>query len=352
LIGQRQYLAHAATPLPIGETVQLKVVQPGDQPILQRLGNPPQSGPAYLQVLRTALPRQGSMTPLLANLAWLAKAPPGQTASMPPALIETAKTLFSALPDSSLLPNPGTLKNAIANSGNFYEARLADTLLAGQTRLPQQDLKEALLKLAALMEQIPQADQTAQTTQNSSAPPPLAHTAPTAQPQTPATLARLDTAPNAPHELSQQVEASLARIELAQIRNLPDPTHPGLNLLVEVPLRDGDHADVFHLQIQEEEHGAAEAVTKSWAVTVAFELAELGPIHAKLWLQDDALSANLWVEKSETHQMLEENIDDLLGQFSDKGLEVANVCCFEGQPPEPLDMPWQARNLNVIDLEV
>ncbi|MDZ4262643.1 MAG: hypothetical protein U1B30_09970, partial [Pseudomonadota bacterium] len=66
-----QLKADTALPLVIGQRLQLQVSQLGDKPMLKVLNPLPATDAVLKQALMQALPRQNSMTPLLANLSWI-----------------------------------------------------------------------------------------------------------------------------------------------------------------------------------------------------------------------------------------------------------------------------------------
>ncbi len=202
-VGRQQILARTNAPLQAGQNLKLEVVQPRSEPPQLRILSEGSAQNHAEQALRILLPRQSSLTPLLANLALLGRATPAPantqggsppatataTTGNPPTLPATgaasgstqagalnpgAVNAASALPRPiteqlqqwlRLLPNvaqasrPEGLKQALLDSGVFLEARLL-TAASGTTpsqaaaQLLGQDLRAGLLRLAAALQQL------------------------------------------------------------------------------------------------------------------------------------------------------------------------------------------------------
>jgi hypothetical protein len=322
-IGARQIQARTNAALTPGEPLRLRVASLGDQPVLERLHAPSPVNETYAQAMRHALPRQGGMGPLLANLGAMAEAPASLAKWLPAPLLEAAREVFSTLTVVSSLTGADAVKTALSNSGLFLEAKLADPQAGGL----EADLKAGLLRLAARLHGGGEGRSPAEPL-----PPPLRGSAPSIQPLAAATLLARPFEADAIRDLTAQVDASLARIELGQLSVLPTEDHPRPGWLIDLPVREGAQTRVFQFRI-EEEPGRGEAWTqRPWSVMVAFELEGLGPMHARLTLLDNALSAHLWAEWPETHRLFESHLEELRKGFSGADLEPVHVQCFHGKP--------------------
>lgn len=323
-IGRDQIQARTNSSLAPGETLRLRVASLGDQPVLERLHAPSPTNETYAQAMRQALPRQGGMGPLLANLGAMAEAPASLAKWLPTPLLEAAREVFSTLMGVSSLTDADAVKTALANSGLFLEAKLAGP----QARGLEADLKTGLLRLAAQLEQRSGEGRALA----ESLPPPLRGAAPSIQPLSAATLPTRLSGTEALRELAAQVEASLARIELAQLSGLPTEDHPYPAWLVDLPVRDGAGTRVFQFRIEEEPSRGEGRAQRPWSVMVAFELEGLGPMYARLTLLDNAVSAHLWAEWPETHRLFESHLEELRKGLAGMKLETVHVQCFQGKP--------------------
>jgi hypothetical protein len=323
-IGRDQIQARSNSSLPPGETLRLRVASLGDQPVLERLHAPSPANETYAQAMRHALPRQGGLGPLLANLGAMAEAPASLAKWLPTPLLEAAREVFSMLAGASSLTDTNTLKTALINSGLFLEAKLANP----QARGLEADLKAGLLRLAAQLGQKSGEGRALA----EPLPPPLRGAAPSIQPPAAATLLSHLSGTEALRDLSTQVEASLARIELAQLSVLPTEDHPYPAWLIDLPVREGAETRVFQFQIEEEPSRGEGKAQRPWSVMVAFELEGLGPIYARLTFLDNAVSAHLWAEWPETHRLFESHLEELRKGLAGEKLETVHVQCFQGKP--------------------
>lgn len=401
-VGRQQLLARTNAPLQAGQNLKLEVVQPRSEPPQLRILNEGGTQNHVEQTLRVLLPRQSSLTPLLANLALLGRAIPtantttgnstaspgtgapsgsaqGSTlnpgtgnaaGSLPRPVTEQLQQWLRLLPDVAQASRPEGLKQALQDSGVFLEARLARLLSAaapGTTpsqataQLLGQDLRAGLLRLAAALQQLrpappPSGAPPGAPVQTASAgtaggqtpavqpapapPPPLRGVPPLPQANAPASLAGLPPA-EAGRELLQQVEGALARIQLHQLQSLPSSEAGRAVWAMELPLRHGQDIDLFGLRIERDaEHNpAAPTQRDTWSVSLAFDLGELGPVRARISLYDGQISAQFWTEQSATRQRFEDHLATLHARLRDAGLQVGRLGCHSGMPPDASPPP-------------
>ena len=148
-----QAQAPASLSVSPGQTLRLQVESTGDQPVLRVIQETsPQQ--VIAASLRAALPRQGAMTALLANLAVLEQAAlPG----LPRTLTELARQVLSQLPTPEMLSRPDGLTQAVTDSGLFLEAKLAQALTKGEPPAIATDLKAGFLRLLSTLRDVVQS---------------------------------------------------------------------------------------------------------------------------------------------------------------------------------------------------
>jgi hypothetical protein len=384
-IAGRRFQAVMPEPALVGARLSLRVAQLGRQPILTRVADSPpptaadETPVAAQQALKTMLPRQAPLPPLLANLANLVNparpmnaesvapsanpatatgspaAPPAanQTAataangparplpasgiSVPPRLMAAVTRLVEALYTAAEVATPATLKRAIADSGLFLEPRLAAT---ATRNLPNgsppaadvsRDFKAQLLKLAATLPATADTLRPPATPDQGTQPPPLRSSVPVPQPAAPPTLTTLST-PEAVKELTGQVQSALSRIEVQQINSLPQSGQAGAVWLLELPIRDQDRIDLLQLRIEEGERRRGDDAPASWSVTVATDLEGVGPLVARVSLTAGQVYATFWAEREGTRALVHSYRDWLRQRMQDAGLSVAGIDCIQGTP--------------------
>lgn len=396
-VGRTQILARSLAPLQVGQNLKLEVLQPRSDPPVLRILNASRTPNPAEQALRTLLPRQTSLAPLLANLGQLARA--GATATpaasttagtaaapnsaLPRPVTEQLQQLLRLLPDVAQASRPDGLKQALQDSGLFLEARLARLLTANTGASPAAlqrqaahlfggDLRAGLLRLATALQasqpQTPPGSAQAGARTGTATPAPVRGMPPQPQAQASANLAGLSPAA-AGRELLQQVEGALARIQLHQLQSLsqsqspsqsPSPTQSAplqapLQLAsgneanravwaLELPLRNGQEQDLFGLHIQRDGgKGTAGTHPEVWSVTLAFDLAGLGPVRTQISLYEGQISAQFWAEQAETRARFQTHLDQLQARLSAVGLHVGRLGCQCGIPPDATPPPPSGR---------
>ncbi len=310
---------------------------------------------------------------------------------LPNNVVSALERLFASLPTPAQVTEPRALQQAVQNSGLFLEARLANAVRdaaggradaqASARTVVQSDLKANLIRAFQALEaparegavaQIPRQttaltpDQVLRvlrtvTTSSGTAPNPappggvagsvsgealqLGFPAPVSVAATPATIPSGGTLDLALSVLLRQLAANISRITVQQVQTAAaqqgaGPEPGALNSWqVELPVRHADgNVQVFQFRIDEEErHGGDgennEEKIRQWKVTLAFDLAPLGPMYAQIRLWDQHVATRFWAEKTATLQAVRSELDTLKQKLGNLGLQVEELDCMEGAPP-------------------
>ena len=148
-IGNQVVQGQSPIPLPTGQPVSLQVQSLTPLPLLRILPTP--GTDPVGDAIRTILPKQGALAPLLSNLAQLGNARP---AVLPPLVQELSRTLLRQLPDTRAVSTAPGLRQAVAQSGLFLEAKLLAARDSGRVNLST-DLKANLVRLVQLVRNWP-----------------------------------------------------------------------------------------------------------------------------------------------------------------------------------------------------
>lgn len=286
-----------------GQRLTLQVAQTDKQAVLRIVTEPPpQAAPApkptpmpnpMLAALRVALPQQLPLQTVFTRFAQLLTAAPGP----PPPVTAALKQLLQQLPNAQTLSQTESLRQALADTGLPLEHKLRpQTPPAAVNR----DLKANLLRLLA---------EAARSQGDGGT------------------------------DLIRHAEAALARIQLHQFAALTHE-HP-LSWAGELPMRNGDDVTVLQFRIEKDGEQAGPGQAPAWSTWLSLDLHPLGPLHTKLTLRGNALSAALWAESPATAQLVEEHIPHLQQTLEHAGLEVHTLRCRQGRPPfpEPARLP-------------
>lgn len=328
-----EVVAHSPRSLPIGERLQLQVVQalPGQAPVVRPLETPPQP---LTDLLRQVLPRQQDAAMLLQHLA------AGARSELPQPLGAALRHFLDQLPRRQDLMQAAGLQTAIQQAGLFHET----ALLTGQ---PLPDLKTQLLALATQLTQARQQltpEQLAQPLAAALARPvsrPLpARTAPVPGSTLPGSLigpgrpeAAADSLGGLLLQLLEDADGLLARIESHQLMVLQQREQGHLHWYIDLPLRPPDDGEVLRLQISREGGAEADPQAESapWCVTLGFDLDALGPVVVKAVLAETVHLA-FHAERSDTLSCIEATAAALGRRLADlTGLPV-EVSARQGLP--------------------
>jgi hypothetical protein len=317
----------AGTQLP--PQFQVRVLTQGAQPQLEViLGNVDER--VAMQGLRERLPQQNGYAPLLALLSSLGRSPIAR--ELPAPLRAALATLEAAINKPADVSSPLGMKEAIAKSGAFLEAHLAEPK---EETPAADDFKAALLALRRTLADIPAGRPSVPTGRPgttlarpfSDTPPPLAQRSLVAQPR----AAELPVTEGDVEELVNQLRgdtrAALSRVEIAQLESQP---HTGL-WMIEIPLAGVRGYDVLQLRIEEGKPGPGEP-EGPWTIGFAIDPPALGAVQGEIQLRVPRVSVRLWAQHAETVGRLEDEFVTLRRVLEKSGLVLDHFSCMHGLP--------------------
>lgn len=308
---------------------QVRVLSMGAEPLLEVMIP---SGPETFvqQAMRERLPQQNGYAPLLATLDTLAQRP--QVRQLPSSIRTALALLENAMRTPEEISDGPGLREAVARSGLFLEAQLADPMAMGEA-LGEEDWKGALLRLATALQT---GGYAAKPSANGpgNAPdtaPPLQHRGLQAQPRAAMPeegdpLLGDDAQDLRPllERLNTDVHAALARLEVAQLETAATSVW-----MVEIPVQGKDGRDVVQLQL---EQGATSSDPSTWTLGFALELPSLGPVQGEVQLRGQRLSVRLWAHMGSTVEKLDRRFDMLRDRLAASGLILDQLSCQHGMP--------------------
>ncbi len=349
---------HSALPLAVGRRLILEVAQTGTR-IALRVLTPPAPKDAIAEALRILAPRQSDLAPVLTELSRITHPMPNvavtqlpasnAAALAAPALRALAKNIIERIRTPAQTATPDGLKQAVINAGPFFEHQLATAAdTADAISVLDHDLKSGLLKLAGYLTTIlPQA---APAGGAPVAPPPTTGAARVHAPPHPVQLAaqRADNA--APLEiLAKEIDAALARITTQQLLSLPEHGADAPQWIVDLPLRNGERVDVFHLHVFREKHPRDPKQPPAWCVRLSFDLIALGKVGVLVTLFAGAVSISLWAQKNATARRFEHHLASLRSELHAAGVVISHLHCECGDAPFSADTPFKQQRNGLID---
>ena len=308
---------------------------------------PPQAALANL-ITAAAIAQEG-LSGLFADLA------AAQNAAALPDAVKSAiqQVLATQPPLTASVTGPG-LQTAVANSGLFLEAQLAQGLTGGPVPAVSADFKAVLLQLAQRLGALLEADPTAAAlvAEGAVLPAPVPSTPQTrsaARPPPPLRggvtqgqgAARPQVDPEMPEEqllrvLDHDVHAALARLELSQAASarLQDgSSFWKFELPVAAP--DGPAMAQFEISRDAQGHGGATDAPATWRTRFAVTVTPSGPVHADLALSGDTIHETLWADDTDTRTLLAADRAALADALRAEGLSEAAVRIAPGSPTPP-----------------
>lgn len=307
--------------------------------------------------VQSAATLQGGLGLLMADLTAAVQSP----ATPAPVQVAAAQVLAQQIPLDPP-PSAADLKQAVAQSGLFLEAQLAQP----DAQAAPSDLKSALLNLSKALQSWSE-DVAAQPPSGAptTAPPPTAAAttlaaqaqAPPAPPykggpvrgQAPATASLPADAPAEAIalRLRQDTTAALSRQTLMQAASAPDapadkaqPQAPA-HWLFEIPLATPQGPAVAQFEIDRDGGRASdddEADSRVWRARFSLDVTPMGPVHARIALHGGAARVTLWAEDAETAAKLTAHQGELSDALLADRLE-PQVQVVSGAPAAPAPPP-------------
>lgn len=272
----------------IGQRLHLEVVRSDNQVVL-RIISPTPSPNSLTAALRETLPHQQPLQTIFTRFAELLSSSSGlsSTASL------LLKELIEQLPTHQGISRADILKKALTDSGLFLEHKLS---LDPKPASLSTDLKANFLRLLAELGQ--DHDDSA-------------------------------------HAVTRHAEAGLARIQLNQLSTLANTETPVSAWTGELPVRRDNEVDVFQFHIEKEGKNSSDPEQQSWCTWLSFNIKSLGPMHVKLTLSKNNVTALLWAEMNSTVELVNQNLGLLHQSLRGIGLEIKDLQCLEGSPSLP-----------------
>lgn len=320
------------TSVPLPTQFQVRVLTTGPLPQLEVMADLPDDR-VVMQGLRERLPQQAGYAPLLGTLDALARRP--ATRALPVELRAALANLESAAPTPDDVADPDTLKQAVARSGLFLEAKLVDQGRPPTPGLPlplaplpdePDDWKAALLKLAAALTRQPMPATRVAPQQEQETPPPLRERPLPIQPRM---MVDVETEVDTLVEhLRANTRGAVARLEISQLES-----QPASNVwMLELPIRGDRGYDVLQLRIEREASQMGEGGVDSWTLGFAIDLPLMGPIQGDIHLRGSRTSVRLWGQFEPSVVALEAQAPSLRSTIEKAGLQLEHLSIVKGLP--------------------
>lgn len=326
-LGSLEVTAKTDIRLSPGQKLALEVIKTGTLPEL-RLRRAPDLEMLKTEALRSILPKQMPVARLIENLQSLLphlsgasnlqaalEALPGNPGRPESDLTSIMRLIASQGLGANEPVTAERLRQLLKGSGLFLESRLASGLAPAPS-----DLKSSLLRLLfqlrpRLASQLPRQNSMSES----------------AQERRSDRSALPDGSPLKPLvELLSQTEGALSRVRMNQLISLPADEGTRQAWQFEIPMNRKEHTDSFLVRLEQEHSGGKTQLDQRWIVTIEFDLEPLGPVSARLNLQQEEISSHFTAEKAVTAARLEQELPKLNQAFLKAGLKVGNLSARPG----------------------
>ncbi|MET0123123.1 MAG: flagellar hook-length control protein FliK [Candidatus Thiodiazotropha sp. 6PLUC9] len=351
-IGVTQLTAQTTLSVSPGQPLLLQVEKGGQLPELRVITQPTQKE-LTAWALKNNLPRQQPLPQLFKALVETLSKPTTQPLPEPvKQAVAQILTRTLSIDSSNFKPD---MSKALQLSGTQTELQLI------RQTLPNNDLKLNLLRLIGLIK--PYISQSSVSTgsglpvQGQAAP----NLAPKSSLQLPMQNLPLPSTPQPPVapqavetdatvklllDLFKHIDGAIARIQTNQLSSLPTDDSTRQIWQFELPIRNGDGFDLFHIKIARDGHHGATNSQSGWQLTLHMNLSPLGPMRIRLHLVGESISTTIWSEIPETSTMVSQQLDRLRSGLESAGLEVKKLEAFHGSARNEYELPNDHSLLN------
>lgn len=333
--------ASTAHHFPPGEIMQVKVLQTGEETILQVI--PDKASPTLIQTaLLQNLPRQASPAQLFAVLS----AVENQT-SLPFSIRQQINQLLASITPLAQLPRQ--MEQAISQSGFFLEAALLNARNSNLASRLHNDLQNQYLQLLKTLADLgikpPEQGAPSLTSSTREQALPLPGNAP--QPQAKIDAQGLVQLPleELLSVLSEQASQVMARIKTCQFSHLLKSEQP-YSLMLDLPVRTPEGYETVSLTINEER--IPNTWSSKWSMSFAVSLDELGDVQGTVSLNNGVVDVQINANNSTTLQLLSDNQPQFAQLMASHGLTLGAW----GLHPGLIEGKQNPNQFSLLDLEI
>ncbi|MGZ4969013.1 MAG: flagellar hook-length control protein FliK [Methylobacter sp.] len=394
----RSQLTNAPSDLKIGQNLNLEIVKTGTVPEFKIIpaNNIPEAKVA--EFTKQFLPRHEAspifLNQLIKDLPQLMK-----NESVPQALKDIAAKIVQNLPPKEQLITSQGLKQAIANSGLFLEAKLP----------PAMSQVELIKELPQLIknESVPQSLQRIATEilQNLTQKQPLPNSSgleqaimkPTPKTETPSStlnppnagdntsktgalgdagfiaedfkanllkfvqaLKQEITQQNGDQPLNQvdldllknlqhKTENTVAKLVLDQLMSLPKEDSPKQLWIIDIPFIDRQQAESLRIEVQQDKENKQQSGNGDWSVNITITPPSLGTIHCIVSYRNDVINTFFKSRNTQTTELIKHNLDYLKNQLEESGLKTGHMDAHDGTQKTQTAHPYQLSGKKLFD---
>lgn len=262
-----------------------------------------------------------------------------------------AKKLLNNSVKPELLMNKSKM---LADKADQHSPVPNETKKTSTDPLQSNDIKLHLMKIRATLENIIKQNKPSQSEQNKPQVPTLPVSPTKSEVKLVASETALPTTGKLPNQLNQQlvnqqqmiikqasellieVKNIVSQIESNQLLSLKNETPNLHQFLVDLPLKNNADIDSFEMLFEHSDINKSGRSIKHWKVVVRFDLEPLGPMFARVELENDRISTHFFSQSQQTAQLINQHLHILKKSLFSAGVNIDKLDGSQGKIPERL----------------
>jgi hypothetical protein len=389
---EKSQLTNASSDLKAGQNLNLEIIKTGTTPefkIMPAAGQIPEAKIA--EFTKQFLPRHEA-SPIFLNqlLKDLPKLTENQ--NVPQALKAIAIKIIQNLPPKEQLITSQGLKQAIANSGLFLEAKIpaqAELIKGLPQLIKNQSLPQSLQRIAAeILQNLTQKEPLLNSPSNNPKPVHEADLLPSQltsadaadntpkagalketslvaedfkanllkfiqalkqeianQGEQPSTQADLDLLKNLQHK----TENTVAKLALDQLMSLPKEDSPKQLWIIDIPFIDRQQAQSVRIEVQHDKESRQQTGNSDWSVNITITPPGLDTIHCIASYRNDVINTFFKSRNTQTTELIKHHLDYLKNQLEESGLKTGHMDAHDEAQKTQLVHPHQLSQKKLFD---
>jgi hypothetical protein len=154
----------------------------------------------------------------------------------------------------------------------------------------------------------------------------------------------------------KEVEGMYNKLQLNQLlmlREADTSASSTASWLFDIPIKDKQNLDLLHMQIDQHKK-EGEQDDEVWNVQLRLDTQNLGPVQATVTLVDDDVKVIFRAERSESSQLLEQNMATLIASLNELGVTSSHMSCVCGDVDKAMmtNRKYQIEPVSRVDISV
>ncbi len=138
------------------------------------------------------------------------------------------------------------------------------------------------------------------------------------------------------NELLTEVKNIVSQIESNQLLSLKNESPNLHQFLVDLPFKNNTEIDSFEMLFERSDKLQKGQKVKRWKVVVRFDLKPLGPMFARIELENERISTHFFAREQQTAQLINQHLHVLKKSLFAAGVNIEKLAGSQGKIPERL----------------